>query len=184
MFFGSVQFMIVMLVAEGSLPSYSVSSQVISDLGVLATAPLFNASVILLGLLTLAAAYFFHRTHKTLWITVPFMLAGIGFVGVGLFPETVLGAHALFALLAFVFGNVVAILISFRLRGPLRWLSIVLGVLGLVALGLFLSGNDAGIGAGGMERLIVYPVLFWFTALGGHLMTAVAEPKISQTPSV
>jgi hypothetical membrane protein len=177
LFFGSAQFLIVMLVAEGSLPSYSVSSQVISDLGVGPTASLFNTSVIVLGLVTLASAFFFHRIHKALWITVPFYLAGIGSIGFGLFPETVLGAHAVFALLAFVFGNLVAILVSLRLRAPLRWISLLLGIAGLVALALFANFQYAGIGVGGMERLIVYPVLFWGAVLGGALMSA-QEPLL------
>ncbi len=174
--FGSVQFLLVMLISEGSLPAYSVSTQPISDLGVGPTAPLFNTSIVLLGLLTLAGAYFFHRTHKTLWITIPFLLAGIGPIGVGLFPEnlpqSIRALHGVFALISFLFGGLVAILSSFRTRPPFRYIAIVLGIVGLVALGLFMGGQDAGIGYGGMERMIAYPGLLWEAAFGGYLMSS------------
>lgn len=177
--FGSVQFFLVMLVCEGALPGYSVSSQAISDLGVGPTAALFNASVFLLGVLSLAGAYFYHRTHGIRWITILFLLAGIGPVGVGIFPETSRLPHSVFAFLAFVFGGVVAIVVATRQRPPLRYMSLVLGALGLVALVLFVTGQYLGIGFGGMERMIVYPVLLWQAAFGAHLMSA---PQAARGP--
>lgn len=177
--FGSVQFFLVMLVCEGALPGYSVSSQAISDLGVGPTAALFNASVFLLGVLSLVGAYFYHRTHGIRWITILFLLAGIGPVGVGIFPETSRLPHSVFAFLAFVFGGVVAIVVATRQRPPLRYMSLVLGALGLVALVLFVTGQYLGIGFGGMERMIVYPVLVWQAAFGAHLMSA---PQAARGP--
>ena len=175
-FFGAVQFLLAMLIGEGSLPAYSVSTNAISDLGVGPTAPLFNSSIIFLGLLTLGAAYFYHRTHKVLWITIPLLLAGIGPIGVGLFPENLPLPHGIFALISFLFGGIVAILSSTQVRPPLRYIFILLGAVGLAALGLFVAGQYAGIGFGGMERMIVYPVLFWEIALGGYLMSAPTPP--------
>lgn len=171
-FFGSVQFLLAMLVAEGSLPTYSVSTNAISDLGVGPTAPLFNTSVIVLGLASLGGAFFYHRTHKLLWITIPFILAGIGPIGVGIFPETMPAPHAIFAFVSFLFGGLAAILTSTRVRPPFRYISILLGIAGLVALGLFVGGQYAGIGFGGMERMIVYPVLLWEVAFAAYLLAA------------
>src|SRR5439155_221141 len=54
-------------------------------------------------------------------------------------------------------------------RPPFRYLSLVLGVLSLVALGLFIANADLGLGPGGMERMIVWPILVWGTAFGGYL---------------
>jgi len=185
-FFGSVEFLLAMLICEGSLPAYSVSTQAISDFGVGPTAALFNTAVILLGLLTIAAAYFYHRTHKTLWITVPFLLAGIGPIGVGLFPENlppdIRVLHGIFALIAFLFGNLVAVLVATRLRPPLRYVSLLLGVVGLVALVLFTAGQYLGIGFGGMERMIAYPVLLWETGFGGYLMSTPQAPLPASSP--
>ncbi len=176
---GAVQFLLAMLVSEGSLPQYSVSTNAISDLGVGPTAALFNTSVAFLGLLSLGGVYFYHRTEKALWITIPFLLASIGPIGVGLFPErnSVSNAlHGVFALISFLFGGLVAILVSVRVRAPFRYLGIILGIVGLSALILFTSGQYAGIGFGGMERMIAYPVLFWEIAFGAHLMST-PEPS-------
>ena len=180
--FGTAQFLLAMLVCEGALSGYVVSSQAISDFGVGPTAALFNSSIILLGILILAAAYVYHRTHGILWLTVPFLLSGVGPVGVGLFPENLALPHGLFALISFVFGGLTAILISTRVTPPFKYVSILLGVLGLAALGLFVAGQYAGIGFGGMERLIVYPVLFWGLSLGGYLMAEVQAPPEPPTP--
>ena len=176
LFVASTQFFLAMLIAVGSLSEYRVSSQAISDLGIGPTAPLFNTSIILLGLLNLAGAYFYHRTHRLKWLTLAFVLAGIGPIGVGIFPENVPAPHAAFALLSFLFGNLTAILVSTRVRAPFRYISPILGAVGLVALVFFVSGQFAGIGLGGMERLIVYPVLFWEASFGGHLMSAREAP--------
>lgn len=169
---GAVQFLLAMLMGEGMRPTYSVSTNAISDLGVTSTALLFNGSIILLGILILAAAYLYHPAHRKLWITVPFLLAGIGPIGVGLFPETTGTPHGIFALISFLFGGLLAILVSTQVRPPFRYLSILLGVMALVALVLFTTGNDAGIGFGGMERMIAYPVLFWGIGFGAYLMAA------------
>ncbi len=170
-FFGSTQFMLALVVAEGTLPAYSEASNAISDLGVGPTAPLFNTSVVLLGLLTIAAAYFYHRTHRGLWITMPFFLAGMGPIGVGLFPETALVAHTVFAFMSFFFGNLLAVLFALHVPAPFRYVSLLLGGIGFVALALVVAEQYAGLGFGGIERMIIYPVLLWDVAAGGYLMS-------------
>ncbi len=172
---GAVQFLLAMLVSEGMRPTYSVSTNAISDLGVPSTALLFNGSIIILGVLILAAAYLYHPSHRKMWLTVPFVLAGIGPIGVGLFPETTGLPHGVFALISFLFGSLLAILVSTQVRPPFRYLSLLLGIVGLVALVLFTTGNDAGIGLGGMERMIAFPVLFWGIGFGAYLMATPEE---------
>ncbi len=179
---GSAQFLLAMVIAEGTLPDYSVSTDAISALGVGPTAALFNSSIILLGLLILAGAYLYHRTHGLWWITVPFFLLGIGPIGVGLFTENALALHGVFALDSFLFGGLVSILVSTRLPSPLRYISILLGVIGLVALVLFVTGNYLGIGLGGMERMIVYPVLLWGIAFGAYLMATLEAHPAAAAP--
>ena len=174
---GTVQFLLAVLAAEGMRPGYSVSTDTISELGGQSTAPLFNTSVVVLGLLTLVAAYLYHGTHRRLWITVPFSLAGIGAVGVGVFPLTTGAPHLVSALTAFLFGGVLALLTSLRTRPPFRYLSIFLGALGLVALVLWRTGTYLGLGDGGMERMIAYPVLFWGIAFGGYLMSSTSPAE-------
>jgi hypothetical membrane protein len=72
----------------------------------------------------------------------------------------------------FVFGAVSAI-ISYRvLRPPLSYASVGLGIIALVALVLVLTHNYLGIGKGGMERMIVYPLFLWVLGFGGALIGA------------
>jgi hypothetical protein len=54
---------------------------------------------------------------------------------------------------------------------------VILGLMALGALGIFASGIDLGLGLGGMERMIVYPILMWGAGFGGHL---IAYPEKTQ----
>ncbi len=179
---GSVQFLLAMLVGEGMRPDFSISTNPISDLGVGSTALLFNTSIVILGLLILGAAWLYHGAYKRLWVTIPFLLAGVGPIGVGLFPETTGTPHLVFAFISFFFGGLLAILTAFPTRPPFRYMSIVLGVVGLVALVLYATHTYLGIGDGGMERMIAYPVLFWGIAFGGYLMASPSTPEAKPAP--
>lgn len=175
-FIGSAQFVVGLLLAEASYPGYSIADNAISDLGIGSTALLFNASVSLVGIFTILGAYFLHQVHRRKVFTILFLLAGIGAIGVGLFPENVPTAHGIFALIAFLFGGVAAIVAYPLEKEPLNYISVLLGILGLAALGLFVSRTFLGLGFGGMERMIVYPVLLWEVSFGGYLMAAPDEP--------
>jgi len=50
--------------------------------------------------------------------------------------------------------------------------SLLLGALTLSSLMLFVLGNYIGLGAGGMERMIAYPVILWGVGFGGYLMAS------------
>jgi hypothetical membrane protein len=177
LFVGAAQFVVGMMIAEAVYPGYSISGNFISDLGVGPAAPIFNASVALLGVFVLAAAYFLRKSFlpRTTWgtvVTVFFVLAGAGAVGVGIFTEDAGAMHTVVSLVTFLFGSLAAIA-TFTLVGPpLRYLSLVLGVASLLALVLFGAGEYAGIGKGGMERMIAYPILLWAMGFGGYLMKA------------
>jgi hypothetical membrane protein len=176
MFAGSAQFLVCMLIAECLYPHYSVSLDYISELGALSavTAPLFNASVIVLGLTAILAAYFLRRgkviTNK---VFLGFLvLCGIGCIGVGAFPmdSPVPYAHLIAALLAFLFGALAAIA-SFKFqRAPASYFSVILGIVSLLALVLFTARIDLGLGIGGIERMVSYPTLLWSMMFGGYLM--------------
>lgn len=178
-FLGSAQFITVLMIAEAMAPGYSIYENAISDLGVISeTRALFNTSLFLTGLLIASGGYLFHRTHRKPWITALFILAGIGVMGAGVFNLDY-GIHGIFAFMAFLFVNFQAIASATLIRGPLKTLSPILGIVGLVALGLMVAGDIGGItaafgpiGHGGTERLIVYPGLLWLTAFGGYLMAS------------
>lgn len=172
MVIGSVQFLLILVIAEALYPGYSVSTNYISDLGVGPVALLFNSSVFLLGILILAGAYFVHRTFGFTLFSVLLILTGIGAVGVGLFPEDAGIIHAVFSLITFVFGGISAI-VSYKVQNsPFSYFSVLLGVLSLVALALLAFGTYLGLGPGGMERMIAHPVLLWGVGFGGSLMSS------------
>lgn len=178
LFAGTAEFAIGLTIAEIVYPGYSMSTNFISDLGVKTGAAIvFNTSVILLGLAVLAAAWFLFRAFKDRYLSITVALAGVGALGVGIFTEDYPGIHTAVSFVAFLFSALSAILTFRIVRPPLQYLSVLLGVASLVALGLFASGTYAGLGQGGMERMIVWPVLIWGSALGGYLMAAPSAPQ-------
>lgn len=186
-FIGGAQFAVFMIVAEAVYPNYNVSENYISDLGVWGqtSAVIFNPSIILSGLLTLGGAFFTQKAFRKRGFTAAIALSGLGALLVGFFPEnTVLVSgvpvvHSIAALIAFIFGPVAAIA-SYRVTTlPFKYFSVILGAGSLVALFLFLatfSSDFLGLGAGGMERMIVYPSLLWTICFGGYMMAS-AEQK-------
>ncbi len=172
-------FLTVIMLGASIAPAYDYSSGAISDLGAtLETAALFNASLIAVGLLNLAGGYLLYRTHRRPWLFALYALAGIGAIGAGVFPLGTSDLHSIFALLAFVFFNLLAIATGLVLSGPMRYISFVAGGVGLVFVVLMVIGDGGNaaafgvIGHGGTERMIVYPVMLWMLAFGGWLMAS------------
>ncbi|MFG1921668.1 DUF998 domain-containing protein [Cryptosporangium sp. NPDC048952] len=88
------------------------------------------------------------------------LAAAIGCVLVGLAPADVdENLHVLGAALVFVLGNVGMIVTR-------RRLPVLLGVVGLVATVLHVTGHGLGIGVAGMERVAVFPLFAWFLIEG------------------
>jgi hypothetical membrane protein len=178
-FIGGVECLVGISVAEELYPSYSVSANFISDLGATCRASctivqpasvVFNSSVALLGGLAIAASYFIYRSTRRRVLTSFLLLAGVGAVGVGFFPETTGIVHAIVSLVVFLFGGLSAVSSYQVLEVPMNYLSILLGGITLVALALFLTGNYSTLGQGGMERMVAYPALLWLVGFGAYLM--------------
>jgi hypothetical membrane protein len=177
---GGSQFVFGMLVAEALYPGYSISQNYISDLGAGPSAPIFNSSVFLLGLMVVVDAYFVHRSYRNRLVTGLLLLAGAGAMGVGVFPENYPAMHEIVSDIAFIFGGLLPIAAYRVVRKPFSYLSVVMGVLSLSAMVLlsaqysFSLGEQylLGLGPGGMERMIVYPILLWEAAFGGYLMAS------------
>jgi len=179
--------------------SYSLTQNYISDLGAVncgwftASGPLgggthyacspwhdvFNVSIIVLGLLIILAALLIRtafpaRRSRTIGLAI-LALSGIGAIGVGLSPEDVnITVHSLSAFLAFAGSGFALIVLGFAMFRDTRWdgfraYTVISGLVVLVALILFATKNYAGLGVGGMERLIVAPVLLWALVVGIHL---------------
>jgi hypothetical membrane protein len=171
------------ITAEALYPGYSTSQNQISDLG--ATQPpnsiimqpsatIFDTTMIISGLLIIAAAYCIHLAFRSRAVTVSLALFGIGVLGVGIFPGNYGDLHAIFALLTFVAGGLSAIVAYKVETSPFRYFSAVLGAISLLNLFLYFvlgeSSPFVAFGLGGLERWIVYPILLWVTGFGGYLM--------------
>jgi hypothetical membrane protein len=172
MFIASTQLIIFLMLAEATYPGYSISENYISDLGV-GPSPaywIFNISVFIFGLLAIYSAYLVDTLFGKRLNAVLLAIAGIGAVGVGLFHEDLGAIHVLMAFLAFFFGGLSAIFTFKIVKGPFALLSFALGTISIIALILQGAGAYMGIGVGGMERMIFYPVMLWAAVFGGYLM--------------
>jgi hypothetical membrane protein len=179
-FIGGTQFLLGMLVSEAVYPGYNISRNYISDLGVGPAAQIFNSSVFLLGLMIIASAYSVHRCFGNRILTSLLVLTGVGAMGVGIFPEDSPLLHEIVSDIAFVFGGLLPIAACRLVRKPFTYFSAVMGLLSLSAL-VLLSAEYSfglgqqfylGLGPGGMERMIAYPMLLWDVAFGGYLMAS------------
>jgi hypothetical membrane protein len=196
---GAVQSIAAMIVTQiGYGSSYSLTQNVISDLGAVncgtfggsgsfgghyACSPwhvVFNASIVLLGILLILAVLLLRtafptRRSRTIGLAL-LAIAGIGSIGVGLAPEDVnISAHVVSALLAFAGGGLALIVLGFAMFRDTRWdgfraYTVLSGLVALVALVLFATKVYLGLGQGGMERLIVAPILLWSLVVGTHLV--------------
>jgi hypothetical membrane protein len=96
----------------------------------------------------------------------------MGAVGVGLFPENLSPYHEIFAGITFLFGGLSEIFSFALIRFPMSIVVIILGGLTLASSVLFVLEIYLGMGPGGMERMIVYPVILWAAGFGGYLMAS------------
>jgi len=172
-FVGAFQFTIGLMAAAAVDPDYSIHDNYVSNLGVRAGAAIFNVSIIYLGILLAYAAYYVDRALKARWFSLLLLVPAVGAMGVGSFPETFPAPHAAFSLVAFLGASLTAIATSKFTTPPLSYICMLVGLLSLVSLVLFISGNYGALGVGGMERMIVLPVLAWGLAFGGYLLAPV-----------
>ena len=184
-------FVAQVVVASAWTVPFSLKTRVISDLGNTACGPfpnssspfvcspwhaVMNASFIVVGITMAAGAILTRSAFKRGWaraLAVPlFVLAGIGVLIVGVYPENVDSSnHAIGAGLNFVGGN--AALILFGLSAPpipsrraFASFSVVAGLLGLASTVLFVAHYDLGLGQGGIERVAAYTTTTWQIVAG------------------
>jgi hypothetical membrane protein len=179
-FLGTLQFLFFLELAQIFYPGYSVSSNVISDLGatckggvcrfVQPSSDIFDTSVILLGLALVLAGHYLNKTSGLRALAVFEALAGAGAIGVGVFNESYGAPHVLFSAITFFFGGLQALLAYKVAKPPYSYFSAVAGIVTLVAFVLYGADTYLGLGQGGMERMIAYPVLLGGLAFGGYLM--------------
>jgi len=177
--FGASYFVLCLIVAEALHDGYSISRNYISELGVGSTALIFNSSTFILGATIFGGAYLLRKSMKGRILPRLLMTSGIGCMGTALFPYTLGIIHILFSIMAFASG-ILAIFTSCKLlTPPVKYIYLWLGMTSLAAFILFTIGEvsirffnvslNLAIGLGGMERMIVYPVLIWALSFGGFL---------------
>ena len=188
LFFVAVtQFILGLTIAEALHPGYSVSANYVSDLGIGPFSVVFNSSVFLLGLLLLVGTYFLRHISELKTVKILLFLMALSAIGVGIFNKEFTIAHGAVSSLAFLFAGLSAIASAKVLKSPFSLISILLGVMTIGALALYSIGMTTsgsltsnieydssfylGLGPGGMERMIVYPVLMWLAGFSGHLAT-------------
>jgi len=177
---GTGQFVFFFVLAEIYYPGYNVSSDVISNLGATCnsgvcqffqpSSDIFNVSVSLLGLALFPAAYYLWKASGGKALPAFEALSGMGALGVGVFNESFGGAHVLFSAMTFIAAGIQSLLVYKVAKPPLRYFSALIGVVTLTATVLYVTDTYLGLGQGGMERMVVYPVLLGGLAFGGYLL--------------
>ena len=178
-----IQYLIAVNIAASMFPrSYSITLNSLSDLGgsiplVEPSALIFNISNIILGILIVAAVYLILKSGGCRLFSSCLLIFGVSIGLLGIFTEYTPTIHVTLAAFAFTFGSL-ALLFSYRLGINIQ-MTIISIVLGLIALITFISplifgmgdSNPLGLyfGKGGSERLIIYPIILYLTALGGYL---------------
>jgi hypothetical membrane protein len=190
LFVGVAQFILTKIVLETIYPGYLVGQQAISDLGNWGLAgnfaAVFSASAILLGVFIMAGAYFNGHGSKNRCFTALLAIAGVGNVVVGVVAENVIpSVHSIFALIMFASWAVAALLSYKFVKSPFSYISVTLGAVSLLMLVLSLLGQRVsssfalGLGMGGMERLVVYPLWLWTLGFGAYLIGESSDTTIT-----
>jgi hypothetical membrane protein len=177
---GVGQFAFFLVIAEIYYPGYSDSLNYISDLGATCvdgackffepSSSIFDVSIFLMGVALFPAAYYLRRGSGSRSLAAFLALAGVGAAGVAIFNESYGEVHTLFSAWTFVAAGIQALLVYKVAKPPYSYFSAVTGVVTLAATVLYGAHDYLGLGAGGMERVVVYPVLVGGIAFGGYLM--------------
>ena len=152
--------------AQTNYHGYNLENNYISDLGVGSTAPIFNTAMVAFGLLIIAASIVLHLARYK-HVALAFTLAGIGAIGVGVFPETTGIYHIVSAALTFLSVSAAALFFFKIYERPLAYYSLASGLVGVFVVVLFVLNLAAGtsftfgIGKGGIEEILFYNEVIW-----------------------
>ena len=182
-----VQYALAIVISEAVYSGYSVGAQLVSDLGdwslVGNNAAVFNTSAILYGLFVVVGAYYIQRVFKSRLFTSLLAINGVCSAIVGVVALNISSpSHSLLGLIAFVTIAASAIMSYKFVKSPLSYVAVILGAVTLLAIVLFMLGQGSsgfylGLGLGGMERFIIYPVLLWLLGFGAYLIGDSSDTK-------
>lgn len=182
-FLGGGQFFIFLIVAEALYPGYNISTNVISDLGATCnpncvihqpSSIIFNSSVIVLGILAFIGSCFAFMKGYHL-VAILMMIASMGAIGIGVFPETYGKLHLLVSGITFIFTGISAIVSYWISKSPMSFICVALGLITLSVFAFYVSAiffgsGYLGLGQGGLERVMTYAALIWVIGIGAHFM--------------
>jgi hypothetical membrane protein len=178
-FFGTFQYLMVILLLALVEPGYSISENFVSELGIGTNALIFNLSMVIWGGSAIFAGVILYRVSRTEPIfparlfAILIVVAGLGVTGSGLIPmQSTPGIplHMNLTTLG-IFSATIAIFIAYKLvNPPFSYIQIILGVISVLGIILFPMGTDLGVGMGGMERLGVYNFIVWLLSFSTYLM--------------
>ena len=181
---GSLQFIAAMIVVQLLYPGYSAISNLVSDLGGPQSpdAIVFNISVRVVGVFGVLAAIMIRSAlppRLTARLGLLFLaIASVGAFLVGTFPKgstwPFTGIHSAVSFVAFLGAGFSLLFLSLGMLRDTRWdgyrfYTLLSGLVTLVALALFAGGAYVALGPGGMERLVIAPILLWAIVAGTHL---------------
>ncbi len=129
-----------------------------------------NASIVVLGVLMVISGYFLQKGFKSVIFSIMIALAGIGTIGIGVATWN-MDVYFIFAALGYIFFGLSAVMTYKFAKSPFSYLSMILGVLALVLLGLWASGVDL-VGATISPGLIDNVIMPWLVAFGAHIIGA------------
>ncbi len=166
LFASTLQFFIVIFIAQSMIPGYSIYDSFISELGVGETAALFNTSLIILSSALILSALLLYSISTTKRFALLIAAIGVCGIGVALFPLDNQPLHAIISGTAFIL-SILAVMSTYEmLPKPFNLTSILIALVSSVALLLLITNNFFGLGQGGIERVFIYLNLI-FTALFG-----------------
>lgn len=163
--------------------------------------PVFNYSIMLFGTCLLAGAFLvrsaFPRTNWSGFALSLVAVGGMGAAGVGVVPEdTLLAAHATFALIAFGLAALGVLAMGIALAVDRSWgrgwtvYTLASGLVAIPVVAIFTVPSLVGVSAwapfgstmgyGGMERLIIVAPLLW---VGVAMVYLLRRPAIPRTES-
>ena len=191
----AIQFFVAQIVVQSRWTTpYSLATNFISDLGNTACGVyggsglyvcspwygIMNGSFALQGVIIGAGAWMARPAMPRGWagaaIGVLLAITAAGMLGVGAFPENVNNrAHVLSAGAQFITGNAAMVVFGGATHkaarwGAFSWVSVCLGIAGLIATGVFAQGYGLGLGVGGLERVAAYTLPVWLITAGVILL--------------
>jgi hypothetical membrane protein len=182
-----VQYILAVVISEAVYSGYSTGQQMLSELGDWSVAgnnaAIFNGSALLWGILLIVGAYYIQQIFKNRLFASFLAISGVGAVVSAVVSLNIsFEVHGMFGMVAFVFGAAAAIMSYKFVKSPLSYVSVILGAVTLLATVLFMLGQGnadfyLGLGVGGVERFVVYPLLLWMLGFGAYLIGDSSDKK-------